>query len=150
MSAGENLLREIFQAPPVERLQAAIEKLERLKGASTPGPWDAEIDPDEGTLELNGGSARTVWQNGIGTRAGSWRSTDRIIDRDDLWENTDIERAGADADLIVTLHRTIDAQLAILREALFQLEGSPDLAGFIGNELTLFMRLADAILGGDS
>lgn len=50
-------------------------------------------------------------------------------------------------DLGTTLYRTIDAQLAILREALFQIEIGN--AGFIATELNLFMRLADAILGGD-
>lgn len=129
MSAGENLLREIFQATPVERLQVAIEKLERLKDTATPGDWRAGSD-SYGNAEVR-----------------SWFDNDQN-------GNTRIAHAyahdRADSYLIVILHRTIDAQLAILREALFQLEGSPSQAGFIGNEFNLFMQLADAILGGDS
>ena len=48
--------------------------------------------------------------------------------------------------LIVMLYRTIDAQLAILYEADFQMSGVTEAAGFIGKEFNLFVRLAEAIL----
>lgn len=106
---------------PVERLQAAIEKLEAVQGET----WDAERWEPHG-----------MWAVNAANPGGG-----RVVMADRLLES--------DAHLIVTLHRTIDAQLAILREALFQLEGAPARAGFIGNEFNLFMRLADAILGSD-
>ena len=47
---------------------------------------------------------------------------------------------------LAMFHRTIDAQLAILREADFQMSGGTEAAGFIGKEFNLFVRLAEAIL----
>ncbi len=102
---------------PVERLQAAIEKLETLRSQT-------------GYYESHGWLVENVT---VG------------FEYDPREEQAPL----TNDDLIVTLHRTIDAQLAILREALFQLEGAPARAGFIGNEFNLFMRLADAILGSD-
>ncbi|UAJ79988.1 hypothetical protein IT072_02605 [Leifsonia sp. ZF2019] len=88
-----------------ETITAAIEKLEGLKAASVPGPWHwwnlEAIDQgwtDNGP-NLEGANGQTVlcgWGN-------------------DAWG---ISVAGEDADLIVTLHRTIDAQLALLKELL--------------------------------
>lgn len=49
--------------------------------------------------------------------------------------------------LINTLHRTIDAQLHILQETVFQLSGAPEARGFIGNEFNLIMQLVSAING---
>ena len=49
--------------------------------------------------------------------------------------------------LITTLHRTIDAQLHILQETIFQLSGAPESRGFIGNEFNLIMQLVTAING---
>lgn len=118
---------------PVERLQAAIEKLEQQRAATEPVRSDSEwvVDYEVGeTMRFI-----TVLDSHNGGHDGS------IVAADVTSE--------ARAQLIVTLHRTIDAQLAILREALFQLEGAPARAGFIGNEFNLFMRLADAILGSD-
>lgn len=109
---------------PMERLQAAIEKLERLRVGCTPGEW--WVTP--------GGGESWVF-------AGPGTADDVMVIGD--------ARLPQDTELIATLHRTIDAQIAILREALFQLEGAPARAGFIGNEFNLFMRLADAILGSD-
>ena len=85
---------------PEQRLQAAIEKLEALRGAGTPAPWT------------------TTWGSATVPAA------------DDL--------GSGDADLIVTLHRTIDAQLAILYRALNRNAPERDAAEM----------LADAILGG--
>ncbi len=103
---------------PVVRLQAAIDKLEQLRAETR-------------YIEVNGW---IVEENPGDT------SRYPLEPRDDLFPITNDE-------LIVTLHRTIDAQLAILREAVFQLSGAPQARGFIGNEFSLFMALADAILG---
>lgn len=93
---------------PVQRLQAAIEKLEQHVGEQ----WDfwSEEDDPFGIIASNPGGGREV--------VGPWVSRQ------------------VDADLIVTLHRTIDAQLAILR---FAVDGLYDLPEFVA--------LADAILG---
>lgn len=113
MSAGENLLREIFQAPPVERLQAAIDKLETLSGEE----WSAWTDFDDtehfAITACNLGGGREV----VG----------------------EVLRA-ADANLIETLHRTIDAQLAVLA---YGATVASDIPASI-------VALADAILGADS
>ena len=100
----------------VERLEAAIAKLEWLKAKSTPGEWYA---PE---------SAASVW-------AGAGLSSDLLV--------VDDARFLGDADLIVTLHRTIDAQIAVLRV------GS-EFALITSNRWTdISVALADAILGDD-
>jgi hypothetical protein len=73
---------------PVERLQAAIDKLEQMR-------------TDRGYVEVNGWLA----EENPGDTARSW-----LEPRDDLSPITNDE-------LIVTLYRTIDAQLAVLRDA---------------------------------
>lgn len=93
---------------PVERLQAAIEKLEH------------HIDESWHLFHGHMGSGIEASNPGGG----------RLITG---------EIRGEDADLIVTLHRTLVAQLAILR---FAVDGLYDLPEFL--------MLADAILGGDS
>jgi hypothetical protein len=95
---------------PVERLQAAIEKLERLRS-------------ERGYFEMNG------WL--VEDDPGD---TDRSLATVAAHE-PDVAPITNDA-LIVTLHRTIDAQLAILR---FAVDGMYDLPEFVA--------LADAILG---
>ena len=102
----------------VERLGAAIAKLEQLKADSTPGPW-------VGRTNILG--IRRLMDSEGGVLAEMFDATDH---GDESFENTD---------LIVTLHRTIDAQLAILR---FAVDGLYDLPEFL--------MLADAILGDNS
>lgn len=100
-----------------ETIAAAIEKLEQQKADSTPGPWDFEYTDE--SIEVNAGTARTQWNEGhtSGFPASSWTTTDRILEVDvyDLDEN-EADLIAGNAELIVTLHRTIDAQLAILRD----------------------------------
>ena len=60
--------------------------------------------------------------------------------------DTDADHKAA-CGLITTLHRTIDAQLHILQETVFQLSGAPEARGFIGNEFNLVMQLVGAING---
>ena len=102
----------------VERLEAAIAKLEQLKADGTLGPWNVDMIPETGEcrvvrfFEFFGSHLEEV------TNGGSIQP---------------------DAELIVTLHRTIDAQLAILRAGLS--DGAP---------LHTELALADAILGDNS
>jgi len=106
----------------VERLEAAIAKLERLKADSTPGPW--------------GGSVNIL-------------GVTRLMDAEryiiaELWEAENVEyRALSNLELILALHATIDAQLAILRHAIDEYEPRDDSMSFITNDGLL---LADAIL----
>ena len=102
----------------VERLEAAIAKLEQLTAEGTPGPW-------VGRTNILG--IRRLMDSEGGVLAEMFDATDH---GDESFENTD---------LIVTLHRTIDAQLAILR---FAVDGLYDLPEFL--------MLADAILGDNS
>ena len=102
---------------PIERVQAAIDKLTALKAESTPGPWVAwkQYDPLRGEVY------------GI-----EWEAIDIITVR---------SYNAADAELIETLHRTIDPILATLER---WLEYRP---------LTMeepIVALADSILGVDS
>jgi hypothetical protein len=101
----------------VERLEAAIGKLETLKAESTPGRWDVD-------------------RVGFGVRA--------FFDNE-FNGNTlicEVRHGKPDADLIVTLHRTIDAQLAILRS------GRNITSRESEYTFDLALALADAILGG--
>ncbi|UAJ78354.1 hypothetical protein IT072_13915 [Leifsonia sp. ZF2019] len=71
-----------------ETITAAIEKLEGLRDAACQGPWERR--EDYGLTGLVSGEGESI-------------AIDFFI---------------PDADLIVTLHRTIDAQLALLKELL--------------------------------
>lgn len=74
---------------PLEELQAAHKRLSELRAGSSPAPWTAVYIEDDKPLE------RTV------ADATMWAISDDTFDL-------------VDADLIVTLHRTIDAQLSML------------------------------------
>lgn len=104
----------------VEKLQAAIDKLEALRGSDRE-EWVA-IGGDDEYLRL--GDIATA-----GPEGGRY-----VI----------AEHARHDAELIVTLHRTIDAQLAILRMALHYVAGGFRY-GFVEEQ---GINLATAILGG--
>jgi hypothetical protein len=100
-----------------ETIQAAIEKLERLKGRSTPGDW---------------------WRSGFDdVFAGPGLSDDVVVVQD--------ARLSFDAELIVTLHRTIDAQLALFGSALWLMKGNP--LAYTHAATACAIRLAEAILG---
>ncbi|MCS6578213.1 hypothetical protein [Curtobacterium poinsettiae] len=74
---------------PLEELHAAHKRLSELSGVAARGPWEVigERPGDDSPAE--------ALLAGNGWQIGDWLD-------------------GADAQLIVTLHRTIDAQLAIL------------------------------------
>ena len=106
------------------RLQAAIEKLERIKAGSIEGPWVWKGDRIADGAFLEGAADETViWAYGMHTEGF-------------------LVVSEADADLIVTLHRTIDAQLAILRRVLRYYTTTDG-----GVTVKLELDLADAILG---
>ena len=79
----------------VEEIQQAIATLERLRAESTPGAWEGY---DDGILVgINSPQVTVAFEGDLRVR---------------------------DIDLIVTLHRTIDAQLAIMRLSLGDARGS--------------------------
>lgn len=115
---------------PVERLQAAIEKLEQQRAATDPVRSDSEwvVDYEVGeTMRFI-----TVLDSHNGGHDGSIVAADVT--------------SKARAQLIVTLHRTIDAQLAILRAAVAELEENRWMVVEAAHEV---LALADAILGSD-
>lgn len=105
----------------VERLEAAIDKLERLKVEST-----------------------RVW-------AQTHQGLHAALDEHEIGLCFH-DLSDADAELIVTLHRTIDAQLAILRDAEAYGDGngpghSYESSAAAAAVWALALPLADAILG---
>lgn len=109
----------------LETIRAAIERLEKLKSDSTPGPWHS---PDEdGWIESHAGYAVMADDdmNHLGGPNGRASQVE--------YEHP------ANGELIVTLHRTIDAQLEILRLGL-------DLP-IRWDENSAWLHLAEAILG---
>lgn len=116
---------------PVERLQAAIEKLERLKAESTPGPWSVNVHHNA----MHSAEFRAP---------GPWNGFMLVA----------AHVNDADPDLIVTLHRTINAHLAILQFGV-QRQKAVDWLNRPGSDkhveaARLELALADAILGGGS
>jgi hypothetical protein len=103
---------------PIEELQAAHKRLSELRHGATPGPWTAVNDDDFEEIDISGAAPFNV---------GS------------VWTRHS-------ADLIVTLHRTIDTQLSIL-DAGITLHGvDVDTEGLLRVE---DVRLARAINGSD-
>lgn len=106
-----------------ETIQAAIEKLETARDVSTQGAWVSET--------------RGVGINFEGT-SGVW-----YVAKDDGMH-------AVDKCLIVVLHRTIDAQLAILRAAHKLPHIHYPAACSTNPLLASVLQLARAILGDDS
>lgn len=84
-----------------ETIASAIQKLEELKSSSTRGPWKAAAGLDD---------ERNLEYSLIAQRSDGFFD---VLEA----SNDDVHRASADADLVEVLHRTIDAQLVILRKA---------------------------------
>lgn len=126
---------------PAEKIQAAIEKLETLKAESTgPNPWI--IDRDFPHIVMHPDKPGNSWDGQVVADTG----TDEL----------GLPITPADARAIVTLHRTIDAQLAILRAGLhkvkvwtnpYEWKEQDGLAPPDG--WSTYLALASAILGGD-
>lgn len=109
---------------PVEKLEGAIAKLELLKGAKTPAPW---------WRGMNDGFSFTI----EGPESDSHPVAQRLI--------------GPDAEMMVTLHRTIDAQLRILTLGLRDYEHHGDMRMSLPLDHSIAaLALADAILGDPS
>jgi hypothetical protein len=108
---------------PAETIQAAIEKLTEQRDAAMQGPWRGRV------LNHWGTPTPGVWADEDGDYIGYSMNQ-------------------ADADLLVTLHATIDAQLAILQEG-HQVCVNLDEIGFTGNpgRARPSFDLARAILG---
>ena len=81
----------------VEEIQSAIDKLTTLKAECTPGRWLVDAE-DKCSIYYEDGGAT-------------------ILQPEDWYPRGD-NCPAENAELVVTLHRTIDAQLAILYEAL--------------------------------
>lgn len=110
---------------PAGRLQVAIDKLEKFKAESTPGPWSVNVHHNAmHTAEFRAPNPF----NGFMLVAAHTND--------------------ADPELVVALHRTIDPQLAILRDVLAaeKVERHWDTLVYTTNALAL----ADAILGGEA
>lgn len=121
---------------PVERLQAAIDKLERLRDESgsfkqwNGGDFQDVTYEDGHCVGAVGPVTISMWDGSEqNPDDGTWRDSSAVL-------------------LMQTLHRTIDAQLAILRDVLeaANIERNWDTLVYTLNALAL----ADAILGGDS
>lgn len=100
-----------------ETIQAAIDKLNQQRAAAMQGPWRGKV------LNYWGSPTPGVWAE---------------ADRDYVGYSMNQE----DADLLVTLHATIDAQLAILQRSLDWY--AEEAMAYIGKE---DLALAKAILG---
>ena len=77
-----------------EEIEAAIVKLTVLKAESTPKPWHD-------------------WEDDLTNEVDLWHDQEQRLHIATIGV-AGMPRVEADADLIVTLHRTIDAQLGIL------------------------------------
>lgn len=116
---------------PVERLQAAIEKLEQHAGE---------------TWLRDGAPAARGWESFTATVSASNPGGDRQVTG---------PLHHSDADLIVTLHRTIDAQLETLHAAWNTIAGTEEMPDgkdpkvWYGRYAAAALALADAILGSD-
>jgi hypothetical protein len=87
---------------PAETIAAAIEKLEHLRSRGSDGPWRVDVlSRTNGTVAVS---------NEVGRYVAHYV-------------------AEPDAERIVTLHRTIDAQLAILQHALARAESKISTGG---------------------
>ena len=117
---------------PAQRIEAAIVRLEELKGMSTPGPWEHLRDSDRDLADV-GPIVESLIVAGDNDSVLDWGSGVRE----------------PDADLIVTLHATIDAQLAILMDTLNLFRDPiPLFAGHEEQICAAQLALADAIISG--
>lgn len=102
---------------PLEEVTAALDRLKRLRDTAAPFPW--KIDPDDYT-ELEDGSEIAIVSDARDSIVAEWTLF-------------------ASASLIVTLNRTIDIQMAMLDDAVHDIEA--------GYEQPYVLDLARAING---
>lgn len=113
----------------IDEIQAAIVKLTEMKAQSTPGPWHE-------------------WQNDLSDRIEVWHDQEQRLWVADLGEHGPTGSALADANLIVTLHATIDAQLAFLLDAANRIAVEENRAGielYYRSALTLARAINGAV-----
>ena len=113
---------------PAQRIEAAIVRLEELKAGGTPGPWGGHINILGITRLVD--SQRFVLAE--------------LYDLDK--EGNGYFEASDNLDLIVTLHSTINAQLALLRAAM--VEHSDVMTSIEKPYWVAVLALADAIISG--
>jgi hypothetical protein len=118
-----------------ETIQAAIEKLERLRDSSSPAPWIADEDTLYTTEKWKNAYGR-VMPRPIFMAEGNYVSGYAYIE--------------ADAELILTLHRTIDAQLSALEAAKWLLGQKMFPLNYTHAATASIIRLAEAIVGEDA
>lgn len=111
-----------------ELLEQAIERLKELKEKSTPGPWHVDVED------------YSIWTGGETVLGG----TVCFVNTD---QQTGSHKPKGDAELIVTLHRTIEAQIEILRFAEKRLSAVKVLTGKHLEAHEHELALAKAILG---
>ena len=146
----------------VDEIQAAIEKLTEMKAGGTAGPFFK--DDCEGQIRVYPESIlRNVSRDESGEitsyrTPGSWQTDQMVFDYEvESWDegyDKHDDRMRTNADLFVTLHRTIDAQLALLGDFLAVtvkddalLVGALIADDFIGTPSDTLMALARAING---
>lgn len=123
------------------------DELRVILDAATVGPWEAECDEGEGTVQVNAGSARTFWtENGTGIPAPSWRTTDRILDIEDAWDG-EFNQWEANARLIA-LAPALAAEVIRLREGIAALADLADHCRDIAAE-TVHRECRALLDGGD-
>ena len=115
---------------PPQRIEAAIVRLEELRAESAQGPWE--------------------WRLYDGVRDSKSRLV-RVVEPEDEYGYDRVELLAeyltrGNADLIVTLHSTINAQLALLRAAM--VEHSDVMTSIEKPYWVAVMALADAIISG--
>lgn len=81
---------------------SSAQELKQLDLAATAGPWDFDMSDDE--IEINAGTARTIWNGNVGTPARTWATSDRIlgVEYDSMGEE-DAEQVAANAEFITAL-----------------------------------------------
>ena len=117
-------------ATPAQRIKEAIERLEELKAKSASGPWQWRLY--HGVHDSKSRLVRVV-------------ETKKECGYDRVQLLAEY-LTRADADLIVTLHSTINAQLALLRAAM--VEHSDVMTSIEKPYWVAALALADAILSG--
>ena len=105
---------------PAQRIEAAIVRLEKLRGMSTPGPWHEWEDDLTNEMDIwHDQEVRSHVAN-FGLAGTQW-----VVE---------------DAQLVVTLHATIDPTLELLK---IELDYARAKGGIVDE---LFLPLADAII----
>jgi hypothetical protein len=122
----------------IEEIQAAIVKLTMERSAATSGEWVALNMADDVFDSKDGNGWWWVWAKDSLPYYGGILESDGVEDTGfrktvggaAITDHDQGEKEQADVDLIVTFHRTIDAQLAILQASvseIFDWEQDPDM-----------------------